>query len=182
MMSVFRVFPRLGMALAALAIALMAFMVHQADTARATSTRWVVHTQEVLEQLHQMNEGLGQLDVAQLLFLLSGEDSFISQRDRTLRLIQADIAEIENLTADNRLQQGRIREIRERLQKRYAHMQATEQIRRREGLSGNLYLTFLAGGKQEKEAIQSLAGDMKADEQRLLETRTARAARTYRNE
>lgn len=170
------------MALAALAIALLVFMVHQADTNRSTSSRWVVHTQEVLDQLHDMSEGIGLLDVAQLLFLLSGDDSFISQRDRTLRLTQADITEIERLTADNVLQQRRIREIRERLQKRYAYMQATEQVRRREGLTGNLYRTFLEGGKQESDAIQSLAGEMKADEQRLLETRTARAARTYRNE
>lgn len=181
-MSVFRVFPRLGMALAALAIALMVFMVQQADTSRTTSARWVAHTQAVLEKLHEMNEGINRLGVAQLLYLLSGDDSFIRQRDRTLTSIQAGIADIEGLTADNPLQLRRIREIRERLQKRYAHMQATEQLRRREGLTGDLSPTLLSGGKRETEAIQALAGEMKAEERRLLEARTAQAARTYRNE
>ena len=181
-MSVFRVFPRLGMALAALAITLMVFMVHQADTSRTTSARWVAHTQAVLEKLHEMNEGISRLGVAQLLYLLSGDDNFIRQRDSTLTLIQADIAAIEGLTADNPLQLRRIREIRDRLQKRYTYMQATEQLRRREGLTGALYPTFLSGGKRETEAIQALAGEMKANEQRLLEARTTQAARTYRNE
>jgi CHASE3 domain sensor protein len=106
------------MALAAIAITLMVFMVYQADTTRQTSARWLAHTQEVLEQLHEMNEGISRLGVAQLLFLLSGDESFIGQRDRMLKVIQADITEIEHLTADNPLQQRRIREICERLQKR----------------------------------------------------------------
>jgi len=181
-MSVFRVFPRLGMALAAMAITLMVFMVYQADTNRTTSARWVVHTQDVLEQLHEMNESISRLGVAQLLFLLSGEDSSIRQRDQRFMLIQSHIEAVEQLTADNPVQQRRIREIRERSRKRYAYMQATEQIRRQEGLTGNLYRTFLAGGRQETEAIQALGSEMKAEEQRLLERRTAQAARTYRNE
>lgn len=170
------------MALAALTIALLVFMVHQAELSRTTSARWVAHTQSVLEKLHQMNEGISRLGVAQLLFLLSGDDSYIQQRDRTLALILADIAAIEDLTADNPLQLNRIREIRDRLQKRYAYMQATEQLRRREGLNGDLYPSFLAGGKRETEAIQALAGEMKSDEGRLLETRTMQSARIYRNE
>jgi signal transduction histidine kinase/CheY-like chemotaxis protein len=182
MMSVFRVFPRLGMALAALAITLMVFMVYQADSTRTASARWVAHTQEVLGQLHAMHEGISRLDNAQLLFLFSGEDSFISQRDRTLRLIQAEIAEVERLTADNALQQRRIREIHERLQRRYAYMQANEQIRRQKGLTNNLYRVFFNGRQQETEAIQSLAEEMKSEEQRLLEARSGQAARTYRNE
>ena len=73
------------MALAALAITLMVFMVYQADSTRTASARWVAHTQVVLGQLHEMDEGISRLDVAQLLFLLSGEDNFISERDRTLK-------------------------------------------------------------------------------------------------
>lgn len=181
-MSVFRVFPRLGMALAALAIALMVFMVYQADITRTSSARWVAHTQEVLGQLHEMNEGISRLGVAQLLFLLSGDDNFIGQRDRHLKRIQDDITDIETLTADNPAQQQRIREIRERLQKRYDYMRNTERIRREEGLTGNLYRTFLAGGRQETEAIQALASQMKAEEQRLLDARSTQGAQLYRNE
>ena len=181
-MSVFRVFPRLGMALAALAIALMVFMVYQADITRTSSARWVAHTQEVLGQLHEMNEGISRLGVAQLLFLLSSDDNFIGQRDRHLKRIQDDITDIETLTADNPAQQQRIREIRERLQKRYDYMRNTERIRREEGLTGNLYRTFLAGGRQETEAIQALASQMKAEEQRLLEARSTQAARLYHDE
>lgn len=74
-MSVFRVFPRLGMALAALAITLMVFMVYQAKRTRMESARWVAHTQDVLDQLHEMTEGVSRLGVSQLLFLLSGDDT-----------------------------------------------------------------------------------------------------------
>ena len=181
-MSVFRVFPRLGMALAALAIALMVFMVYQAERTRMESARWVAHTQDVLDQLHEMTEGVSRLGVSQLLFLLSGDDTFIRQRDKLLTRIQDDITDIETLTADNPVQQSRIREIRDRLYKRYAYMKNTERLRRTDGLTSNLYQTFLAGGKQETEAIQALAGKMKLEEQRLLETRSMQVARLYRNE
>lgn len=182
MLSVSRVFPRLGIALAALVIALMAFMVYQADNTRMSSARRVAHTQAVLAKLGDMNEGISRLGVAQLLFLLSGNDTFVQQRDQVLRRTQADIADIEHLTADNPAQQRRIRDIRERLLVRYRYMQNTERQRRQEGLNGKLYQTFLSAGKQQTEAIQLLGAAMKRDEQQLLDERSAKTVRLYSNQ
>jgi signal transduction histidine kinase/DNA-binding response OmpR family regulator/CHASE3 domain sensor protein len=181
-MSALRSLSRIGIMLAALALGLMAFMVYQAHASREQSARWIAHTQQVLGKIYDLNQATNRIGVAQLLFLLSGEELFIAQREQQLQRLEDDIAEIEALTADNEQQQQRIAELRSALQKRIAFMRQSEQTRRREGVPGHPNHAFLDDGHKQAARMQQLADAMRREEQELLQQRSTQALGLYRKE
>jgi signal transduction histidine kinase len=131
------------------------------------STRWVDHTHVVLATLEHANASSDEAFSALQEYVITGDPTSIAERDRAISEIQSSLRELEELTADNKIQQERLALLNSRLTERIEIMNAVLITRQTEGFEPAQRL--IASGRprglvnQFRESLNAMG-----DEERLL--------------
>jgi two-component system, sensor histidine kinase and response regulator len=160
--------------LLALVISLIVGFVLYRNAARIISTeRWVRHTDEVIEQLDKLVESLVDLDAGQRGYLLTTNEIFLDRVAAAERGIPAQVEKLEQLTADNPLQQQRIPSLRTALKTRLESVDQVIDLRRSVGVDAALAMLADQLNKGYLDESRNILNRMKAEERRLHQSRSA---------
>jgi signal transduction histidine kinase/DNA-binding response OmpR family regulator/CHASE3 domain sensor protein len=72
-----------------------------------STSHWVVHTYQVLEALDAVGSGMRELESGQRAYIISGQEVYLTEREREANRVRSALARIGQLTADNARQQLR---------------------------------------------------------------------------
>jgi len=148
----------------------MSYIAHLPEH-QAQRGKWVGHTREVLDQLDKLALHVTEAETGQRGFLLTGQDDYLSPYNAALDQIDADLAHLQQLTADNQHQRNRLPALREGIKSKLDELGETVNLRRTQGQNAALQVVSTGRGKEEMTVINQQINNMKAEEDNLLHTR-----------
>jgi len=143
------------------------------------SARWVQHTGEVLEHLTTLRSTMENIESGYLDFALSGDDAFLQSTHASSALFEREQAALRALTVDNSSQQQRLARISELSLDMFRRGDGLVQVRRAQGVGSAIGLIRQGQDDPVLDAFRRVAGDMQAEERRLMSDRNAREQRRY---
>jgi methyl-accepting chemotaxis protein len=160
----------LGFALSLLILAAIEWLVYQNTQRLIDDSRWVSHSQQVLDTLSDVLVGAQDLQSGVRGFMLSGNDDYLDAYRRGQLTLSTAIGEAEKLTAENPAQQRRLRALRELVADQ---VQTYERYvsERNKSLEAGLAAFQTRAGTRGMESIRGLIGEMRQEAQQLLRER-----------
>ena len=146
----------------------------------AETYRWVDHTHQILSRCEEIQVDLLNIETATRGFAITGEDRFLAPYETGRARVRDSLRALLELTRDNPAQHEHAAALEPLVAEKIAQMQVSVALRR--GPGGPAALAEIASGEGEtlRARILTLVGEMKGDEQRLLEERRARSDSTSR--
>jgi PAS domain S-box-containing protein len=137
----------------------------------------VEHTYEVLDQTGDLLEAVLDAETGQRGYLLTGEEPYLAPYDAARRRLDAVLARLRGLVADNPAQTARLPAIRELLDARLAALERGVALRREGRAEEALALVRGGEGKRSMDALRAELAALEGAERGLLEERSRRAER-----
>jgi signal transduction histidine kinase/CheY-like chemotaxis protein/HPt (histidine-containing phosphotransfer) domain-containing protein len=163
-------------AFGAAAVVILAFgwLTYSASLRGTEASRWVNHTLEVIQAIKEGNEQLSRAESAQRGYLLSGEDTYLKERDQALVEESAATSAIRRLTTDNKVQQARVSQLDLLIAARISLMHKSEGLLRTAGTES---VQVREAGRAATKRILDLTASMEQEELRLLGIRRSEEQR-----
>ena len=133
--------------------------------------RWVSHTHRVLTELEATLSTLKDAETGQRGYLLTGEERYLEPYHSAIARINEQVVELQQLTADNNLQQQRIGDLKIAIDSKLAELEGTINLRRQQNLEAALQEVKSGRGKQIMGDIRQQIAAMTAEETQLLQQR-----------
>lgn len=133
--------------------------------------RSVNHTHRVLTQLEAALSTLKDAETGQRGYLLTGEERYLEPYHSAIARINQQIVGLQQLTADNKRQQQRIRDLKIAIDSKLAELEKTINLRREQNLEAALRRVKSGRGKQIMGDIRQQIAAMTAEETQLLQQR-----------
>ncbi len=161
---------------AILVVTLNAWVAYRAVETLTQSQSWVAHTWQVINAVERVLGSLKDAENGTRGYLLTGDDSYLAPYALAKAALPEELNQLQQLTADNPQEQGRITEMRAVIDQRLQTLD--EGVKERsEGNTNSIRLFVLTGtGKAEMDHVRTLGAAMQNTEQGLLKERTAAAA------
>ncbi|MEY2608968.1 MAG: hypothetical protein QOH31_6865, partial [Verrucomicrobiota bacterium] len=141
------------------------------------SQGWVRHTDQVIEELQAVLSASQNIESSSRGFVLTGDKSYIeSFKGNILREAKAE-GSIEELTADNLVQQRRVLVLKKLLAQKIRFSENVIDLRQAKGMEAAAELIGDGPRQQITGDIQDLVLEMQNEERRLLAVRDAGASR-----
>ena len=109
-------------------------------------------------------------------FLLTGDDTYLEPYHAAIKSIDRLLVELRNSTADNPVQQSRIPELEQLIDKKLAELQHTIDLRKKDGLAAANAVVLSGEGKRWMDQIRSVLADMQDEETRVRSVRAVEMA------
>ena len=132
---------------------------------------WVSHTHRVLTELEATLSTLKDAETGQRGYLLTGEERYLEPYHSAIARINQQVAELQQLTADNNRQQQRIGDLKIAIDSKLAELEKTINLRRQQNLEAALREVKSDRGKQIMGEIRQQIAAMTAEETQLLQQR-----------
>jgi len=162
-----------GFLLAFVISLIVGFVLYRNATGIISTERWVRHTDEVIEQLDKLVESLIDLDAGQRGYLLTTNETFLSRVDAAKRGIPAQLEKLQQLTADDPVQQQRIPSLRSALKTRLESVNQVIDLRRTIGVDAARAMLADQLNKGYLDESRNILNRMKAEERKLHESRSS---------
>lgn len=133
--------------------------------------QWVVHTREVLEHVQATLTLTSEAEAAQRGFLLTGNDTFVASYRQARDAVMPEVAQLGVLIKDNPRQQSLVRPLGEAVRMR---MDMLERVMQQQREGQDPVMATLESGRVLKQRILAHAGQIRAEEERLLQERQRR--------
>ncbi|HXH46007.1 MAG TPA: CHASE3 domain-containing protein, partial [Bradyrhizobium sp.] len=140
-----------------------------------STTKWTVHTYEVLEQLSELVSGMVNQETGVRGYLVSGDTAFLAPYEAGQKQFQAAAAKVGNLTSDNATQQKRLEQV-----KALANDWGTNVAQREIALMKDpatqakaRELEASGAGKKAMDGLRAIVQEMDKEERSLLSVRAA---------
>lgn len=143
------------------------------------SAQWAQHTDEVLEHLANLRLRIENIENGYRDFALSGADTFLQRSRSNAALADEEQRALRALTADNAIQQRRLNIVADLLQRMVQRGETIAKVRQTQAAEDAATLTRSGEEASLLDAFRVAAGDMVAEEQRLLRQRKSGAASRY---
>jgi len=166
---------RAGFTLALAALILMGGMSYFSLVRLHEDRVWVEHTQQTIAALRLEPAIVAEAEAAVRGYVITGQEEFLDPYQKAVSGVSADLASLRSLTADNRMQQGRLNALEPLVAERLSLLQETVELRRRQGFEAAQQHVASGRGEQIHDRIRGILTEMEATEQTLLQERTARA-------
>jgi PAS domain S-box-containing protein len=140
----------------------------------------VAHTHEVITGLEKLIALVRDAESGQRGYLITGEPHYLEPYTAALAAIDTHVASIERKTSDNPRQQARIPELRALLSARLTTLAEVVALRSSGDFDATRRVIQTNRGKLQMEELQSVATQMIAAEQELLQIRSRESEQTYR--
>jgi PAS domain S-box-containing protein len=140
--------------------------------------RWLRHTHEVLDSIHDLLFFMESIKSSERGFALTGEESYVVSYRASLLRINQDVGNIRGLTIDNSAQQSRILHLETLIDEKTRYMEMVIRLRRQQGI---LAAATVVGNKQNERVSAEFAdtiSTMQSEEDHLLVLRDAKMQRS----
>jgi signal transduction histidine kinase/DNA-binding response OmpR family regulator len=141
--------------------------------ALSEANAWVRHTFEVRETLTRVLLDVAEADAAERSFNSSADEQFVEALHRASRKTEDAIKALDLLVADNPLQTGRVRHLREFAKDKLEYIEGTLPERRLARPSPERRAEEVKRTLELSAILQKAVSEMLAEEQRLLQQRLA---------
>jgi len=139
---------------------------------------WVEHTQEVVHTAEVVPAGVRDLESGARGYAITGDTTFLEGRDATRRKVDDAVERVRFLVRDNPSQLARIARVEQAVHAKLAFVAQNIALREREGAAAVETRMASLEGKVLMDQLRASVLDLEREEQRLLERRSAAAART----
>jgi bile acid:Na+ symporter, BASS family len=139
----------------------------------AATQRWVAHTHEALTQTKETLSQLKDAETGQRGYLITGDCRYLEPYESAVGAIHGRFERLREMTADNPNQRSRTDKLKEMIDDRLTELDETIILRREKGFDAAREVVLADRGKKRMDEIRRLVGEMEAEEQELLERRTA---------
>ncbi len=146
-------------------------MRHQVDT-QIEAHDWVLHTQEVLLDLTQIESLLTQAESGQRGFLYTNDEQYLAPYNEAKGEVESHIVRLAQLTADNPAQKARIDQLHGLAQQKLNELAETLKLYRAGDAQGAKALVDTDAGFYTMQKLRSLLGEMQHEEISLQGQRT----------
>ena len=136
--------------------------------AARSAREWALHTYEVLGTIKDLNLAMRDAESGQRGYLLTGEDRYLGPYQASLGRVGLLAGELQRLTADNPVEQTRLRTLVPLLSHKLEELSQTVQLRRDDGLDATLRRVRMDLGHALTVQVDAQLDTMTQDEQRLL--------------
>jgi signal transduction histidine kinase/FixJ family two-component response regulator len=143
--------------------------------ATTVARQWSQHTYDVLGTIKDLDHAVDEAESGERGYLLTGSDDDLAPYEAARARMSAREGDLQRLTADNPMQQARLRDLAPLLQRKLEQLTETVQVRRDIGPEAALRLVRSAAGRDLTTSIQAILANMTAEEERLLSERLASA-------
>ncbi|MGI8469507.1 MAG: CHASE3 domain-containing protein [Pyrinomonadaceae bacterium] len=143
------------------------FFAYRRITTLAEAIKWEKHTQEVLLQLDGTLTLMVDAETSGHGFVITGDESFLEPYNHTTQVIDEDLNQLHNLTADNAEQTQKVLRLRVLTNQRLSLIRQFIDARRTQGLNPTVSQLSVQG-KSVMDEIRSLIAQMKDSEKDLL--------------
>lgn len=167
----------LGFAIAPIILAVIAtiifFDTNEMIESRSESRR----SYEVLTQIALIQADLSDVETGARGYVIVGDDAYLRPYERARTSLQERFATLATLTGDDPARRRLAASLRDLADQKMAVMGESVDARRNGGLEAGLRHVSSGRGQAIMDQVRSVIGEMRADETRLLDQRTAQAER-----
>ncbi len=161
----------IGFALAAGIFAAISLVSYRNAQRLIDTNNWVVHTYRVISELDHILSDITGIEDSQRGFIITGDETFLEHYGDYIADVDEDLGQIQSLTADNPGQQLRLADLRRLVSERIATAQNTLDLRRKEGFEAARQQVANGTGRELTSRISETIGEMKDEENLLLDRR-----------
>ena len=136
------------------------------------AARWVAHTHQVLERLDALLTALVDVETGQRGYVITGEARYLQPYDAGMQRVEAHVAAVRQLTADNPRQQARLDSLAPLIAARLDVAREIVARRRTDGFAPAAALVVTDRGKVLMDDIRRRINAMQVEERTLLAGRT----------
>ena len=154
-------------------LALVGAVTWERLNASRDAREWSQHSYRVLGTLKDLAIALRDAETGQRGYLLTGKDEYLAPYDAARDRIGVLQGEMQKLTSDNPVQQGRLRDLVPVIQHKLEELAQTVQARRDSGLETALRIVNTDAGRAYMRDAEVSLATMLADEEMLLTERLA---------
>jgi PAS domain S-box-containing protein len=141
---------------------------------------WVTHTQEVISQLEMTLATVIETDTEQRGYLLTGDTTFLTQRQAAAARLPGEFQQIQRLTIDNPTQQEALKRLEELTKKEVALADDRIAIFQRSGLQAAFAQEPMEKTETSLNDVRALTAQMRETEETLLVQRQEKSNRLGR--
>ena len=141
------------------------------------SDRWLLHTHEVLANLHDLGSAMEQAESSCHGFVLTGDESYFETNRATRLTIAQDEKSVRNLTANNPNQQNQLAALERLTAEKFVFEDLVMSRRRAQGLQAAADVIRGGSGQRIATALLEISRKMQGEELRLLALRSADSKR-----
>ena len=145
--------------------------------AQADAARWVIHTREVLERIESTLSTVTDAETAQRGYLLTGDQRFLDLYRAAAARLPETLDALGRLTADNPVQGRALAAVRSEANDRLAQLARAVALQDAGDPAAALAVVRSSHGAGITKKLRLDFASMRAEEERLLEERSARSAR-----
>lgn len=138
-----------------------------------SSSRWLAHSYEVVAELEALTASLAEAESARRGYLGSGDSTYLKERDSALIALDQHLRVAMQLTRDNPLQQGRLRELESSLNRRAHQVDDSIALARSQGLPAAQRATIAQDVRQVTLEVGAAIARLQREESELLAQRRA---------
>ncbi|WP_027474373.1 EAL domain-containing protein [Curvibacter gracilis] len=144
----------------------------------AAATQRVRHTQEVLNALSITRGDMLQVELSTQNFRITGDNSYLIEREKASRSREEALGRLALLTADNAGQQVRWQQLRQVVDQRIAIARQIEVLRKTQGIEAATAYVARAPLRETRDKVYGLLDQMRDEEVSLLAAREAEQQRS----
>jgi methyl-accepting chemotaxis protein len=165
----------LGFGLALLISAVVSVISYRSTTELLDIADWVAHTHKVLESIADVRSTMKDAETAQRGYLITGEDRYLEPYQVAVRVVDRQIQDLKELTADNRNQQRRIATVQSLTANKLSELKETIELRKNKGFAAAAQVVLTDRGKTVMDEIRRVLTAMEDEEHELLKQRDQEA-------
>lgn len=169
-----------GFALALCSSVVIAVLAYQSTRHLIGASGWVVHSDEVLQELDATLAAVTLVETAQRGFILTGNDLYLQSHREAIQASYEHVRRLQRLTSDNPGQQARVVKLQDVISQKVQWQEKVLEVMKKRGEEAAGKLVATGKGQVLMETIRALVAEVTTEEQQLLRERTdlARASAT----
>lgn len=170
-----------GFVVSVLALLGIGGLAYRSDANLIAANNWISHTYQVITTLESGLAILTDAETKQRGYLLTGNEQFLSDCQKSQTQVGDWIRRVRELTSDNPAQQARLDQLEPLIARRLARLNSRIQLRQAQGVQAATQAVSTGEGKQLMDQVWAGITGMKAAENKLLLERQREAQTAARN-
>lgn len=152
-------------------LVIISFFTYRSTNSINEAVKWEKHTQEVLLGLDDLLLTTLTAETSTRGYINSGNDVFLESLAQSEKDVPQNIAALRNHLVDDPIQLSKLDKLRLQISEKMLYLRQSVELRKKEGLGAGITQATSGRGKQLMDEIRISVGEMKGDEQKLLQSR-----------
>jgi methyl-accepting chemotaxis protein len=165
----------LGFGLALLISGIVSVISYRSTNELLEVADWVTHTHKVLEGIAEVRSTVKDAETSQRGYIITGENRYLEPYQLAVRVVDRQIQDLKDLTADNRDQQRRLATLQTLAASKFSELKETIELRTTKGFAAAAQVVLTDRGKVDMDQIRRVLAEMEDEEHDLLKQRDQQA-------